>query len=149
MTNLWPEDIALKRIERRAPVVILREQASILDQKTGNLLKGEVVQHKIDTHFGEAFAYSFNIVAPPLDNYSCYLFYIAHNVKFYPLMIRPEHEIMNEIAPNLVQQNMEYIKANSEDEFLEILKKIFSAQKTRQVIESLLSMLNFEPGIPS
>lgn len=145
MTNLWPEDLGVKRIERRAPITILKEQASILGQKTGNLLKAEVVQDPRDFISSEKeFIYSFIIVAPPLDNYRYRLFRIEHNVKFYPLLINPDYEIMIEIAPELAQQSIDSIEANSEDEFLEILKKIFSAQKTRQVVESLLSMLNFE-----
>ncbi len=40
MTDLWPETIGTVRV--KSPVAILREQASLLGQKTQNLVQAQV-----------------------------------------------------------------------------------------------------------
>jgi len=147
MENLWPDDINIT--EKKAPVTILREQASMLGEKTQNIVIGEV--HKLEAFLNKAlkertglilneelrFYYGFYIVAPALGNYRYKLFTILHDVYLYPVIIYVDEDVKNEISPSVdVNSN---IIANSEEEFLDLLKRIFHSQKTKKIISAILS----------
>ena len=117
--NLWPVDIG--RSDVIAPVSILREQASLLGEQTRNVLTARVVQGE---SFDDRFNYSFVLVAPALANYRYYLFSVSHGVIFYPLVI---------------QFDDESIEVKDEEALLSSLERIFSAESTRKVINSLLA----------
>lgn len=55
MVDLWPADIGEPNI--RTPVSILREQASLLGEKTNNIVEGQVAEITTDLVWtlGEAF----------------------------------------------------------------------------------------------
>ncbi len=74
MMDLWPQNLE-SLAPARAPVTILREQASLLGRKTKNLLEGEIVQ--VTPYKAEEdaeFVYRFNIMAPALGDYRYGLF---------------------------------------------------------------------------
>ena len=48
MVDLWPEDIAVYT-KLRSPATILREQASLLGDRTQNLVEADVVQLDLQT----------------------------------------------------------------------------------------------------
>ena len=100
MHDLWPEDIG-PIPESKGPVIILREQASLLGKKTNNLVEAEVVQLEPSrpeppivavqiepSMFETRFNYAFLIVAPPLNNYRYKLFTISHGIDAYPVTIK-------------------------------------------------------------
>jgi hypothetical protein len=121
--SLWPEDIAVT--DAVAPVVILKEQASLLGQRTQNLVEARV--HPGQLHYvGYPFVYYFELVAPALDNYRYRLFGISHGVEFYP--VRIEFEEFDG-----------YRDAISESEFMDELAKIFSSERTKRIISSLIA----------
>ena len=62
MEDLWPKEIGTAEIT--SPVAILREQASLLGQKTKNLVEADVSPLNNDT---DTIFYHFYIVAPALD----------------------------------------------------------------------------------
>ena len=64
----WPQE--LRSSELTPPVVILKEQAALLGEKTEYRLRAEVVTQNMD---GTLF-HSFYIVAPSLQNYRYKLF---------------------------------------------------------------------------
>jgi hypothetical protein len=137
MIDLWPKDI--EYTELRAPATIIKEQASLLGQKTKNLLKAEVLFSKtLETQ--DSFYYTFYFVAPTLNNYRYKLFTISHGIKLYPVEINIDYDINAEISPQEKDGNL---VAHSEDEFLEILHKIFNADTTKQIMKSILAQTNF------
>lgn len=134
MQDLWPKDLIKDSCNfSRTPVIILREQAALLGQKTNNLVEAEVVQNK--TTRGD-WAYDFVIVAPTLD-YEYKLFTIAYNLNLYPVIIDVGEEIYKEI-------DLEYLDwklfATSEEEFIDHLTSIFRTTKTQKVIGTLLAL---------
>ena len=144
--NLWPEDIAVTQVV--APVAILKEQASKLGEITKNLVEGSVKQnfsdlggllfpkpsrksratHSEDDLYEGDFRYDFDLVAPALNNYRYRLFSISHGVEFYPLIIT-----------NCVALNGSDHQITDEEEFLTALETIFSSEKTRGIISSLIA----------
>jgi len=132
MDNLWPDDITT--INVKVPVAILREQASLLGKKTQNIVESQV--QRLDKGLEDVgmFVYGFYIVAPALGNYRYKLFTVCHDVSSYPVNFDIDEDIKNEICPD-----KNTISAESEKEFLEILKKIFQSKRTKQIIGSLIS----------
>jgi hypothetical protein len=144
--NLWPEDIAVTQVV--APVAILKEQASMLGERTMNLVEGRVKQNFSDsgglrfpkpsgksraTHSGDDlydsdFSYDFDLVAPALNNYRYRLFSISHGVEFYPLLIT-----------NSAALTGDGIEVPHEEGFLAMLEMIFSSEKTKGIISSLIA----------
>lgn len=140
--DLWPEELEAAKI--RTPASILKEQASLLGQKTKNLVEGLVTGNEK----GENLSYSFFLVAPALNNYRYLLFTMSHDIRMYPLFISVEEEILAEVNPEQYEKwgtlvsmyassHTEEVK--NEAEFLALLKKIFSATKTKQLIAAMLS----------
>lgn len=124
--NLWPEDIAVT--DAVAPVSILKEQASLLGQRTKNLVEGQVSRSLDIDSFGEdKFSYDFDVVAPALNRYRYRLFSISHGIDFYPLFV------------GSAVLNSNRFQINNEDEFLSALEKIFSSEKTKSIIGSLIA----------
>jgi len=126
--NLWPEDIAVTDVI--APVTILKEQASLLGQRTKNLVEGRVspgIGKGLDMFDAGRFTYDFDLVAPALKNYTYRLFSISHGVEFYPLTI------------DSATLNSADFKVNNDEEFLKALETIFSSGKTKGIISSLVS----------
>ena len=161
MRDLWPEDIG-PISDLKAPVSILREQGALLGKKTNNLVEAEVVQLEAVISEEREFSYAFLIVAPALDNYRYKLFTISCGINLYPITINVDRDIQAEIPTNVRESEENQIRqfresllfgkkpevkrklvAESEDEFMEILKKIFSAKKTKKVIGALLSMISY------
>ena len=138
MQDLWPEKIEYPVID--APVAILMRQAVALGKKTGNVVEGRVEQTR--TH-PDRFGYSFSIVGPLLGDYSYRLFTIAHGVELYPVEIGAEPAIMVEIARKTESQPREKDHrgaaiAETQDEFENILRAIFAASKTQNVVGAII-----------
>jgi len=159
MVDLWPSDINVKQIAVKSPVHILREQASILAQKTKNIIRARIARYERRTFTvtteesikwgwhapdqepsgfiqpldedAEVFEYSFELIAPVLDNYSYLMFVVSFDIASYPLRVSLAKDLRKEITIES--------KANNEAEFLEILRQIFGATKTRNIIEALIS----------
>ncbi len=129
--NLWPEDIAVT--EQVSPVSILKEQGALLGQRTKNLVVGRV-RGGPSEYGGDQFRYTFELVAPALDNYRYELFGISHGVEFYPLSIDWDSPDKPELWALFVEAGIE-----SEEVLLKALEMIFSSLKTRKVISSLIA----------
>jgi len=143
--DLWPEKLESAKI--RPPVAILKEQASLLGQKTKNVVEGAVSEVFTDDE-EKTMEYSFNLVAPALGGYRYRLFTMSHDIRMYPLIITMDGEIFQEVNPekpekesvqDMLMRNKNQVKAGNEAEFLALLKKIFAATKTRQIIAAILA----------
>jgi len=123
--DLWPQDLAVRK--QRAPVAILRHQATLLGQKTNFLLEGRV---HTEGNEGE-FAHKFYIVAPALNDYSHLLFSIRHGITLYPLTLTVTGEMDRPIL--------------DEGELLDALRARFESGTTRDIISSLLAQIEAVP----
>ena len=117
--DFWPANIADSNLT--TPVTILKEQAALLGEKTRQLVKGEVVTQAT----GTLLVHYFYIAAPTL-SYKFELFNFQHRVNFYPLVMRYRNNTAS---------------LNSESKFKEKLKEIFGAQRTLNVVHSILAQV--------
>ncbi|MCX6045086.1 MAG: hypothetical protein NT075_08230 [Chloroflexi bacterium] len=155
MDSLWPK---LDRNVPSAPVAILKEQASLLGKSTQNLVIAEIeTLQVVDTTiklkpFGLAdvsnlmmsisdksfnssliFQYAFYLVAPALNHYRYQLFLIGYGIDFYPVHFRLDSDVQQELGISEASD----IVVQTEEQFLGILKTIFSAEKTQRVIQAI------------
>ncbi|MFP4440191.1 MAG: hypothetical protein ACLFVO_23400 [Chloroflexaceae bacterium] len=140
MTDLWPDDIAVTTA--RSPVSILREQAAILGKKIRNLVEATVMAQDVGdptTKKPGIFTYSFYLVAPALHNYHYRLFSITHDIELYPVTFLLDCEVANQILNTETAESWVQVKAESEEDLIRVLKSIFNANKTRQVIQAMLA----------
>lgn len=128
--DLWPEDIAVNEV--LAPVAILKHQAALLGERTKNLVEGSVTQRKRQFSDDIGFTYDFYLVAPALDFYRYRLFSISHSVDFYPLSIQDSGVFE-------LDGRESKLEVNDEEGFIHVLAKIFSSEKTKGIISSLLA----------
>jgi hypothetical protein len=131
MIDLWPQQLGTLPI--KAPVTILKEQASILGTKTQNVVIAEVTHAR-----GEAgrFAYDFDLVAPALQSYRFELFSIEYGIDLYPVYFTLEGTLRNEIMPDL---KTKYATTQNEQGFLALLKQILNSNRTKQAILTLVA----------
>jgi hypothetical protein len=130
MTDLWPTDI--QATDLIAPYTIAKEQGKLLGNRTKNLLVGRVRRIQPRNY---DFGYIFTIESPPL-SYQYRLFHFYYGVGLYPVTIEPDEAVKNEVFPD-----SDVITACSEDEFMEVLKKIFASEKTKHLITALLTQV--------
>ena len=141
MTDLWPDDIEHTSV--KAPVTILREQGTLLGRKTSNLVEGEITVGSRSDIPSESFSYIFYFVAPALGGYRYRLLEILHSAVLYPLLITMDSDIFAELLADMgkaaATRTPYTMAANSEDSFMEILRKIFATKKVKRVIEAIIA----------
>ena len=142
MDDLWPESIG-QTSDSLTPITILQEQAKLLGDKTQNIVTADV-ETVIDNEKRKPFVYGFYVVAPVLQNFRYRLLEVSHNIELYPLSIYVDEEIINENEGwnDIEQENSwskKYFKAKDESEFIDLLKIIFSSNKTKRIIANLMS----------
>ena len=118
--DLWPADIAAPPRDK-PPLLILREQASLLAQKTGNLVDAEVTT---SPEPDGSLALRFTLVAPALSGYRYVLFTAIQSAKLYPVALRFE--------------GLTY-HADSEDGLKQYLRNFFTSEPARRVISGLVA----------
>ncbi len=118
--DFWPSNIADSQMT--TPVIILKQQAALLGEKTRNLVQGEVLTQTV----GNMFVHHFYLSAPTL-NYKYELFQISHGISFYPLAWRLGNQEGSSLA--------------DEEQFKEWLKTIFASQHTLNVVHSILAQV--------
>jgi hypothetical protein len=132
--DLWPDLSNIAPV--RTPILVLKEQAALLGQKTKNIVTALVVGPKRgvatpdeDEDYKDGFVLvSFILVAPVLENYHYHLFNIQYSItKPYPVRIFAH-----------IQQPMAE-KVSSEKQLVEKLKTIFSNRATVTAISAMIS----------
>ncbi|HUT93491.1 MAG TPA: hypothetical protein VMY37_28765 [Thermoguttaceae bacterium] len=139
--DLWPPDIDVKSVV--PPVVILREQASLLAERTRSLVRGEVeseekLAESVEQYLTDAlkpenrieYKHTLVLVTPALESYRYVLLSVRHDFQPYPCRAvfhpDPTWDIEGESSlPN-------------EQEFVGWLKHMLARPETKRVIQALL-----------
>ncbi len=136
--DLWPDDLGA--VTLRAPVQILRQQASLLGKKTRNVVEAKVheAQPRLTLGAKEGIAFSFEFSAPALGSYSYRLFSIQHAIDIYPLRMFLDDDVFRELFADRVHSSVGVLVRN-EDDFVVLLRRILAADKTKAIIRALLA----------
>jgi hypothetical protein len=126
--SLWPTEFG--EVGQMTPIAILRQQGAALGQLTQNIVVGRV---RTD-HDGEQFVHRFSLYCAPL-GYSIDLLVVKHGVDLYPALIN--------VAPQIIQvpsyTDAAGDMAKDPERLKQILREIFSREKTKQIVASLLA----------
>jgi hypothetical protein len=142
MIDLWPDNLGAG--VGRAPAAILREQVRHLEKKTNNVITGRIEPSylprvTVREKFGadeDLFMYEFHLEVPILDYYRKNIITIFHGIDLYPIIIHTDEAIKKELS-----KNVSNITVYDEEEFLDILKRIFNSGKTVTIINSILAQV--------
>jgi hypothetical protein len=123
MPDLWPADFG--KLDDTPPITILREQADLLAKKTQGIIVATITSSKMagPTSGRDQIRHMFSLTVPTLDNYSYLLMTVSHPIELYPA--------------NVSTHTDESFLANSPTEFMNVLQKVFAADRTLRVIQSL------------
>jgi hypothetical protein len=115
----------------RTPLVIMREQATLLAAKTKN-----VVEAKVATSVSRDFLHhSFSLIVPALDGYTYVLFNIRHAVDPYPVTVEALDAKLFSQGPSF-QMNLK-----DETEFTAWLHELLSSPRTKKIVATLFSQV--------
>lgn len=127
MDDLWPRDLmdGFERIS--TPLSVLKEQASFLGPKFGNLIEGKVEPARWTN---EA-------------RYPFHMFYLCYDIQLYPIQVLLDEDIFSQIE---VQEfsvicGNRMLEIDSQDNFLKGLQMIFGSKKLKKLIGALLSQI--------
>ena len=133
MEDLWPKDIS-SETKLKAPVTILKEQGPLLGEKTKNIVFGVAARDRETVP--DSFCYSFLILAKAI-GYSYQLFRTCHKIVFYPVKFTMvDDDILKELA---IVSKHSLVSAKNEEEFKNLLNKIFNTEKTKRIISAILA----------
>ena len=129
--DLWAEIPAVTEL---SPKELMKEQAAYLKERTKGLLTAEVVTSSYyDLSFMEvgepstpnnlSLTHAFYLAVPTI-KYRYELFTVKHDVLPYPAQFSYESKL---------------VSVKDEKQFLEVLKKILSSERTQRILSSLLS----------
>ena len=123
--NLWGEIPQAERI--RIPATILQEQAEIIGELTGGVIRGKI-NTGTDSD-GDIFC-NLELLVPSLNNYRYMLIYTFYHPPFsYPSYVKASWE-------------SQYVEANNSEAFEELLGRILGAERTKMIISSFLAQAN-------
>ncbi len=126
--DLWGE-LDFKEIEP-SPVDLLREQANLLDEKTHNILRGELVTTSVTPNGSKQqyFYHVFNIVAPKLRNRRKELLRYVHKADaYFPATL----SIIEEDGARKVE-------ITNAKQFEKRLAEVLSSSTTKQQLQTLI-----------
>lgn len=151
--NLWPDAINVTAII--PPVVILREQAALLAERTKGLVRGEIESRtepvdEVEEYLHQAISpeelfthvHTMYLVAPALDNYQYALLSVRHDfqpypcaARFHPLPSTPPRE--GRLA-QLTTERENPAGVQGEEAFVDWLREVLSRHETTRIIQALI-----------
>lgn len=144
--DLWPDQIDVTSIV--PPIVILREQATVLGERTKGLVRAEVdsteqppkgieeyLEDAIPAEARVVYVQTLYLVAPALDNYRYSLLSVSHDFQPYPCRVS--------FHPNpdrgLIDHFFGTMTIVSEGQFLQWLQVALNREETVRIIHGLIS----------
>jgi len=141
--DLWPQDIDVESLI--PPVVILREQASLLAERTRGLVRAEVESEEkpaadVEGYLADAlrpesrieYTHTLVLVTPALQSYRYVLISVRHDFQPYPCkaLFHPDH-------PDPTWDMAGETGLQNEQEFVDWLKHMLARRETKRLIQAL------------
>lgn len=149
--DLWSDDI---KVDVVPPLAILRAQAGFLEQKTRGILQARVVS---TTEFGRQEQHALDLIAPALNQYRKTLLVAKHPLDvLYPVIVRAESfspperwfpaqvggaaGVFQAMNPNSLKEDER--RANTQDEFIGLVRDVLRSGYALSIIQSLIARSN-------
>ena len=124
MEDLWPDEFDAGC--EMPPIIILREQARQLAKKTNGLIDGFVAVEGDE----KSLTLFFYLKVPALEGYTYRLLLVKHPLDPpYPL----------EVTVAAGGGDSEVFRAGSKEEFLAVLRRVFSSPATKRLVAALMA----------
>ncbi len=147
--DLWSSDI---QVDVLTPVAILRMQVSYFDKKTQGILQAGVSTTSTD----DRHLHGLDLIAPLLDHYRKTLLTAEHRRdEAYPVVITsqalvPEDKRSGkkpyfdeiEVPGGVGQVDPSRREANTQEEFIELVRQVLQSGTVRSLIQSLIARSN-------
>jgi hypothetical protein len=162
--DLWPDDLVTSDVVT-SPIMIVREQAQNLEQHTQGLVTASVDPLRPSE---TTFRYSFNLHIPSI-SYKFSLFILESDIDGFPVNLLPDVRLLDAlrfkpsiaeeidkaaklhlegidalISPSLIPKpfldgTIEHIQISSQKQLTRVLANIFSLNKTKSIIRTLMA----------
>lgn len=143
--NIWPEFLEDEDKIARPPIALINEYAQELPARTANYVVAKVL--KLNSKTSQQFSYSMVLSSPALGGYSFRMFDIHYSVEMYPLALKIDEAIMEELK--LPSYNgSEFYRVVDEPSLKSVLGLIFASNKVRKIVRALIAQAK-EVGIPN
>jgi hypothetical protein len=133
--DLWPRELGLGAVT--TPVSILRNQASLLAEKTHGILEGAVET----ATSGDDIYHRFYVVVPAMGRFRYELFRVHHSVTLYPVVVDeipavkpPTTYTATSLIPGIP---IEQAVLRDEAQFRAWLRETLASEQTQRIISSL------------
>ena len=134
MKDLWSDKY--EKITGKAPITILKEQASLLSEENNQLVMGRVSRVKRAVGNNNSLRYDFVFTIPARRYYQSPYFAIEHEFDLYPVFFYLDEETQKEIEAQLGKSNGR-LCAQSEEQFSSVVTKILGAEETLRIMERI------------
>ena len=142
MKNLWPTEFEANDLPSTKE--LLEEQAKLLPQLTNDMVHADLIQLEaldmMQIGLSNDFAYRFDIRGKFLKGYSFNLFSFSHDITLYPVEFKIDEKIGNEIGIKRDPFYGSRITAKDAHQLEKILSDIFSSERLRSVISSIIRL---------
>lgn len=150
MESFWGE-IDIEKIN--TPKSILEEQAVFLKDATNKFIYADVERNYILEKKMEGWlAYDFLIKGRYMDDFSYKLLSVCHPIDLYPTQIIVDQKTYVEIGEKLSEYKIlgssNIFKVNNEDEYVIIIKSIFTSNRSKNLITGIISLSSKESNVP-
>lgn len=141
LPDLWSDDIQVSVV---TPLVILRSQVAYLERKTQGILRADVATSSSDAWL----LHQFDLIAPALRDYRRTLFTAKHNKDMiYPVYVQadcfaPANPFAMVSAVAIGGSPADQRTANTQDEFIDLVRSVFRSGQVRSIIQSLIARSN-------
>lgn len=152
MDDLWPDDLLESPQQKTpSPQSIAREQASLLGEKTRQLVTAKLSKppwrdSKLEKM---SFQYDFWLEASVL-TYSFRVFSLAHDIDFYPLWLLLDPDLLAEVCDKMAierpKESASILIVHSQEQFEKALKTILGSEKVKRVIKVLIRQIREDSG---
>jgi hypothetical protein len=127
LEDFWPSDLGV--VNDITPVMVLKEQAARLGERTKNLVEAKV----FTTPKNQGFHHALYLLVPTMGSYRYELLSVYDLPSIYPIKIFDMTSDQQSEAMTL-------------EEFKKVLREILSSDRVRRVINNLLTYATGQPG---
>jgi hypothetical protein len=137
--DLWSDDV---KVDVLTPLAILRTQKAYLERRTQGILRAQVATTTTDAWV----QHQLELVAPALNQYRTVVLTARHNADLvYPVIVRSLDYLAPPLSPSRAAPGAAEAPerlANSQDEFIALVREILRSGPVRSLIQSLIARSN-------
>jgi len=151
--SLWGSLDDVKE-EIREPKDILQEQIDILEAVLDELVRGAIIRctdldHPLlsscsSNNIDADFNYSFVLFSNYVEKYNYEVCKMTYGIKIYPVGFTVSDYVCEELSDSFEIADANFLIANDEKSFVEILEAVLNSTEVRQVLRGLVNIAKKE-----